>query len=124
LFPDSTGLAYNVVFNSQTGVRACGEAGAAVALGGTASLGGIVNLTLEHDGTTASLTLSGPDGVWFGVGFGATAMKDAPCAAPTRAPIATIFPCPALSSCARRLVCVRSYSRARRPHRGVAFSTR
>lgn len=47
-------------------------------LAGSASLGGLVNLTIRHDGTTASITLQGPAAVWFGVGFGATKMADLP----------------------------------------------
>jgi hypothetical protein len=38
----------------------------------------LVNLTLSHDGTTATLTLSGPAGSWFGMGFDAKQMADAP----------------------------------------------
>ena len=38
----------------------------------------LVNATVSHDGKTATVTLSGPAGAWFGVGFGATSMADAP----------------------------------------------
>ena len=123
LVPDPTGLSYSAVFNSEASAHACGEAGAAVALGGAASLGGLVNLTLEHDGTTATLTLSGPDGVWFGVGFAASAMKDAPYPA-TSAPGLGSPPTPAVSmpmrcDCARGAwasVCARHADVARRAH--------
>lgn len=39
---------------------------------------GLVNLTVSRSGTNANITMTGPDGVWFGVGFGATQMSDLP----------------------------------------------
>ena len=43
------------------------------------SLGTHVEVSLEHNMVIAMITLIGPDvGVWFGVGFGAKAMKDQP----------------------------------------------
>jgi hypothetical protein len=47
-------------------------------LQGAAQLGGLVNLTISHDGTLAKITMSGADKAWFGVGFNAEAMKDLP----------------------------------------------
>jgi len=44
----------------------------------TKALAGLVNASIQTDGSTVSLTLSGPDGSWFGVGFDAQAMSDAP----------------------------------------------
>ena len=37
-----------------------------------------VQVALDLDADVATLTLSGPAGVWFGAGFNASAMKDAP----------------------------------------------
>merc|ERR1712190_54661 len=45
---------------------------------GESNLGGLVNLSVSHDGTTAKIVLKGPDGAWFGVGFNAQAMKNLP----------------------------------------------
>jgi hypothetical protein len=47
-------------------------------LQGEADLGGLVNLSVSHDGSVATITMNGPDGVWFGVGFDAAAMSDLP----------------------------------------------
>jgi len=47
-------------------------------LAGSADLGGLVNLSVAHDGVTATITLAGPAGSWFGVGFDAAKMADAP----------------------------------------------
>eukprot|EP00036_Acanthoecidae_sp_10tr_P009085 CAMPEP_0182915416 /NCGR_PEP_ID=MMETSP0105_2-20130417/316_1 /TAXON_ID=81532 ORGANISM="Acanthoeca-like sp., Strain 10tr" /NCGR_SAMPLE_ID=MMETSP0105_2 /ASSEMBLY_ACC=CAM_ASM_000205 /LENGTH=863 /DNA_ID=CAMNT_0025052283 /DNA_START=14 /DNA_END=2605 /DNA_ORIENTATION=- len=49
-----------------------------VALAGTANLGGLVNLTVAHDGAKATIAMTGPTGVWFGVGFDASSMLDLP----------------------------------------------
>ena len=38
----------------------------------------LVNASVSHDGIKATITLSGPSGVWFGVGFNAAKMADAP----------------------------------------------
>ena len=45
---------------------------------GEQGIGRLVRLKLTHDGSRARLRLSGPAGVWFGVGFDATAMEDEP----------------------------------------------
>ena len=39
----------------------------------------LVNLTVTHDGKTATITMTGPAGNWYGVGFNAQNMADAPC---------------------------------------------
>lgn len=38
----------------------------------------LVNMTLTHDGTTATITMAGPAAAWFGIGFNAKQMADAP----------------------------------------------
>ena len=43
-----------------------------------ASVTTLVNLTVAHDGTTATITMAGPSQAWFGVGFNAKQMADAP----------------------------------------------
>ena len=40
-------------------------------------MGGL-ELTLSHDTKSLNISVSGPADVWFGFGFGATAMKDQP----------------------------------------------
>jgi len=62
----STDTAWKKVFSSHS------------SLAGAANLGGLVNLTVAHDGTTATITVTGPSAFWYGVGFDATSMKDAP----------------------------------------------
>jgi len=44
----------------------------------SAYLGSLVNFSLTHNGTSANITMTGPDGVWYGVGFDATRMSDLP----------------------------------------------
>jgi len=76
--PASSPLTYTAIFNSAASSESvCGESGS-VSLSGEASLGGLVSFSLEHDTISASISLSGPAGNWFGVGFGAKAMKDKP----------------------------------------------
>ena len=51
----------------------------AIAMQGATNLAsGLVNITVEHDGVTATLTLSGPSTRWYAAGFAATAMADTP----------------------------------------------
>jgi hypothetical protein len=50
----------------------------AYTLKGESNLGGLVNLTVSHDGKRATITLAGPDGSWFGLGFNAQKMSDSP----------------------------------------------
>lgn len=72
------GPSYSAIFNIANSSKPCGLHADDVALQGTASLGSQVEVGLEHNTVTAIITLTGPVGVWFGVGFGATAMKDLP----------------------------------------------
>mmetsp|Transcript_41397 Transcript_41397/g.81162 ORF Transcript_41397/g.81162 Transcript_41397/m.81162 type:complete len:771 (+) Transcript_41397:30-2342(+) len=80
LQPTETPAVHDLIFNSATDSTAdCSTASApALVLLGKASLGGLTNLTLSLDSHTANITFSGPDGNWFGVGFGAGAMADLP----------------------------------------------
>eukprot|EP00756_Hemistasia_phaeocysticola_P029881 Hpha_TRINITY_DN16259_c2_g9::TRINITY_DN16259_c2_g9_i1::g.16440::m.16440 len=85
LVPDAGKVgSYSAVFNTFKPAptlpqRTCGSASAgAKAMYGSNDLGSLTNLTISHDGATATITLSGPDGDWFGVGFNATAMADHP----------------------------------------------
>merc|ERR1719506_3662296 len=45
---------------------------------GHQDVGGLVNLTIAHDGTKANITMSGPDWSWFAVGMNAQTMADLP----------------------------------------------
>jgi len=54
----------------------CHTVGASASLQG--GLEGLVGVEVSHDGHEATIVLTGPDGVWFGVGFNAKAMSDAP----------------------------------------------
>ena len=72
-----TAGSYQVIFNSATSKQSCGNS-SSVALTGTSSLGDGVELGLDHNTATLIITMSGPTGVWFGVGFSAAAMKDQP----------------------------------------------
>ena len=48
-------------------------------LGGSADLSPLpVSISITRDATNATFTLSGPSSVWFGVGFDAKVMSDAP----------------------------------------------
>lgn len=69
-------LNYFVYFNSAASSTACGGSNVVLS-GATASLVNLqVNMDSEKDLVTISMT--GPSSVWYGVGFGAQAMKDAP----------------------------------------------
>ena len=63
-------------FNTRATEACCGAAVTSLA-GHAASL---VNLTMHIGDETTTITLSGPAGVWYGVGFFAQAMEDKPCA--------------------------------------------
>ena len=78
-----SGASYTATFNSLAASTAtCASGGGAGdnpnLLRAEADLAGLTNLTLAHDGTTATITLSGPDGAWFAVGFDANSMADLP----------------------------------------------
>jgi len=73
--------ASRALYNRQSTNIACDESYGKPSLryGGealVASLG--VRLSLHHNGTDARIVLSGPAGYWFGVGFDASMMSDAP----------------------------------------------
>jgi len=72
------GPTYSAIFNTAKSSISCGAKADDIALQGTAKLGNNVEVGIEHNTNTAIITLSGPVGVWFGVGFDATAMKDEP----------------------------------------------
>eukprot|EP00928_Gymnodinium_smaydae_P098588 TRINITY_DN9201_c0_g2_i2.p1 TRINITY_DN9201_c0_g2~~TRINITY_DN9201_c0_g2_i2.p1 ORF type:complete len:781 (-),score=80.76 TRINITY_DN9201_c0_g2_i2:119-2461(-) len=69
---------FKVTFNKAQSSKPCGSDGNVKALFGRADLGGLVNLSIDHDGNVANLTLSGPESVWYGIGFNAKAMNDRP----------------------------------------------
>jgi len=79
---------YGVIFNSAQSEMACDATentwdniegiSSGLLLRGDSDLGGLVNLSVVTDGTSANITLSGPDGAWYGVGFDAAAMSDEP----------------------------------------------
>eukprot|EP00931_Biecheleriopsis_adriatica_P028977 TRINITY_DN17265_c1_g3_i1.p1 TRINITY_DN17265_c1_g3~~TRINITY_DN17265_c1_g3_i1.p1 ORF type:complete len:822 (-),score=103.16 TRINITY_DN17265_c1_g3_i1:114-2579(-) len=75
MVPEKIGV-YKAVFNTAKSLQSCGSG--ASKLTGKASLGGLTELTVEHDGMEAHITMSGPAGAWFGVGFHAKAMADLP----------------------------------------------
>jgi hypothetical protein len=73
----NTPLTAHVFFNKlTTSTTSCAQ-GAGVVVGGASALVN-VSVHLDSPANIATLTLSGPDGVWFGVGFGAQAMADQP----------------------------------------------
>lgn len=65
-----------VTFNAAAKAAECG-AGSAARAGRTASLV-TLNVSLDLAKQEAVISVTGPDGVWFGVGFNASEMKDAP----------------------------------------------
>jgi hypothetical protein len=65
-------------YPSQSWVKVTPGASSVTSGGAPVSLASLVNITLDSDGTTANITLSGPAGVWFGVGFDAEEMSDLP----------------------------------------------
>ena len=71
------GEQYQAVFNTAPSSKTC-EPVHTMQLAGRAQLGELTNLSLQSDGTNVTITLSGPDAVWFGVGFNAQAMSALP----------------------------------------------
>ena len=63
-------MAYHVVFNTAASGTACGGTSQTLMTGATSSL---VNLTVAVNAGAdlVTITMSGPAGVWFGVGMGA-----------------------------------------------------
>ena len=72
--------AYDLEFNSdQTSTAGCGTSQSGIEpLGGSVRLGNLTQVQVTHNGTTAIITITGPSDVWFGVGFGASAMSGLP----------------------------------------------
>ena len=60
-------------YNSNDKSPACCGAAGGKLTGAAAPLAGL-SVQLEIDGTTATITVAGPDGKWFGAGFGAAEM--------------------------------------------------
>lgn len=69
-------LALSVFFNADNSSQPC-AAGATRMAGASNDLIAL-SVTLDAANSTATITLTGPAGVWFGAGFGAHAMEDAP----------------------------------------------
>lgn len=73
--PNNVNVFFNTI-SSSDGASECGG-GAGMVAGATESLVNVsIGIDSVHD--TVTITLSGPKDVWFGVGFNASAMKDAP----------------------------------------------
>ena len=62
-------------FNTNTKSEACCGQGVTSLVGATESL---TRLAMSIEASTATVTLTGPDQLWFGVGFFAQSMQDAP----------------------------------------------
>ena len=73
----NTPLTAHVFFNKLTSSTMTCAKGAATVVGAASAL---VNVSVQLDDAKdmATITLAGPDGVWFGVGFGGQAMADQP----------------------------------------------
>ena len=70
---------HSAIWNSATSASSCAAlAHGPLHLAGTAALGSGVSVSITHDGSTANISLTGPAASWFGIGFGASAMKDLP----------------------------------------------
>ena len=77
IYPNHGKHSYTAIFNSAISTKSCGNVTEA-ALIGEADLDSKIKMQITHDVKTATITLSGPSNVWFGVGFGAAAMSDLP----------------------------------------------
>ena len=66
-----------VIFNSASSSEECGDK-TGVALSGSTMLSDGVTVSLEHNTVTATITLTGPATVWYGVAFNAGSMADLP----------------------------------------------
>jgi len=75
MVPNATSNSFAAIFNTATSTVTCPNA---TSFNGQSELGSLTNLAITHDGTEATITLSGPAGNWFGVGFNAKAMADSP----------------------------------------------
>ena len=77
--PKTSTFNYVALFNIAKTGKVCGSKKKNLnSLKGTTSFGGLVKITVSHNGTHALLSLTGPSSVWFGVGFDATSMEDKP----------------------------------------------
>jgi hypothetical protein len=75
---DGGNLVYSAVYNAYNTTHGCGNPESLLKLSGQAS--SLINLDLYIDGpaSNVTITMTGPDGVWFGVGFNAGVMADTP----------------------------------------------
>ena len=71
-------ISYVAIFNVAKTTEDCGNKQKHIPLQGAANLGNLVEISIAHNGTKATITLTGPSHVWFGIGFDATSMKDEP----------------------------------------------
>ena len=74
----STGANYTVTFNKHASTTACGASSGKPHVQGSMKSVTNFEVDLDSETDTATLTISGPSSVWFGVGLGAQAMKDSP----------------------------------------------
>ncbi|CAE7611237.1 unnamed protein product [Symbiodinium pilosum] len=72
-----TGDHYEAIFNKAQSTKTC-ESTQPMELAGQAQLGQLTNLTLHTNSSNVTITISGPDAYWFGVGFNAQAMSALP----------------------------------------------
>lgn len=74
----STGTNYTVSWNTHASKAVCGASSGKPRVQG--SMKSLTNFAVDLDSgsDTATLTISGPSTVWFGVGLGAQVMKDSP----------------------------------------------
>ena len=63
-------------FNTAGGGKDCNQTSTRLSGADTALI--TLNVTLDKDSPNATITLTGPDGVWFGAGFGVAAMAGEP----------------------------------------------
>lgn len=77
---DASGAAPSVVvtFNTNSKSDVCCSSGESDEVGGTAASLVKFGLTVSGSKNLATITMSGPSTVWFGVGFGTTLMADLP----------------------------------------------
>ena len=71
-------MSYRAIFNSAKTDVLCGEDTKEISLQGSTNLGNLIKMKLGHNGTDATISITGPSSVWFGVAFDATIMKDQP----------------------------------------------
>ena len=74
----STGTNYTVSFNTHASTATCGASSGKPRVEGSMKSLTNFDVSLDSGTDTATLTVSGPSTVWYGVGLGAQAMKDSP----------------------------------------------